>query len=146
MSSENEEIKKETSTEETIEKKEKELPEEKISSLILSYGISMKFKKELLKQQILLYRNQCASKITALFKGFFSRIQFKKKLFYEVTKYNRINAVKQIKTLPKYIKYRGKILNILKKKKDYYFITSSVNDIKCLKLYPKEGEPIIYTI
>jgi hypothetical protein len=145
MSSENEEIKKETSTEETIEKKEKELPEEKISSLILSYGISMKFKKELLKQQILLYRNQCASKITALFKGFFSRIQFKKKLFFEVTKNNRINAVKQIKTLPKYIKYRGKILNILKKKKDYYFITSSVNDTKSLKLYPKEGEPIIYT-
>ncbi len=132
-------------TPEIIEKKSKDLPEDKISSLILSYGVSLKFKRELLKKQILLYRNECASKITALFKGYFGRIQYKKKLFYEVTKENRIYAVHQLKTLPKLVKYRGKVLNLLKKKKEYFFITSSVNDAKTLKLYPKNGDPIEYT-
>ena len=108
-------------TPEIIEKKSKDLPEDKISSLILSYGVSLKFKRELLKKQILLYRNECASKITALFKGYFGRIQYKKKLFYEVTKENRIYAVHQLKTLPKLVKYRGKVLNLLKKKKRIFF-------------------------
>ena len=95
----------------------KQISENKILPLILTNLTKLKFRKDFLIKRLINYRNECANKIISLFKGYKSRIEFKKKLFYETTKENRKNAIKKIKELPKLIKYRGKI----KKEKRLFF-------------------------
>ena len=120
------------------------ISEKHILTLILSNLTKLKFRKEFLIKRLIQYRNLCANKIIALFKGYKSRIDFKKKLFYEITKENRKNAIKKIKELPKLIKYRGKVLKLLEKKKDYFFLQTSLNEAKILKMYPLNEKPIEY--
>ena len=115
-----------------------------ILSLILSNLTKLKFRKEFLIKRLIQYRNECANKIISLFKGYKLRIEFKKKLFYKIIKENRKNAIKKLKELPKLIKFRGKILKLLKKKKDYFFISTSLNEAKILRMYPLNEKPIDY--
>ena len=122
----------------------KQISENKILPLILTNLTKLKFRKDFLIKRLINYRNECANKIISLFKGYKSRIEFKKKLFYETTKENRKNAIKKIKELPKLIKYRGKILELLKKKKDYFFISTSLSEAKILRMYPLNEKPIDY--
>jgi hypothetical protein len=122
----------------------KQISENKILPLILTNLTKLKFRKDFLIKRLINYRNECANKIISLFKGYKSRIEFKKKLFYEITKENRKNAIKKIKELPKLIKYRGKILQLLKKKKDYFFISTSLSEAKILRMYPLNEKPIDY--
>ena len=64
----------------------KQISENKILPLILTNLTKLKFRKDFLIKRLINYRNECANKIISLFKGYKSRIEFKKNYFMKQQK------------------------------------------------------------